>query len=192
MTRVSVTTAHNILQGLHEDHINMSKIAVLIAAELAVLEDGTHADYELLENIMSYVTAYPDTHHHPTEDIVFARLRHVAPETGRDIDVLLAEHEELIAYGREFLETIRAIEEEAVVTRADFLAKGRGYLDLLTLHMNKEEAGLFRLAAVRLDASDWEEISARVEAIEDPLFGPAVNADYRRLWQRITAHHPIR
>ncbi|MDH3420196.1 MAG: hemerythrin domain-containing protein, partial [Gammaproteobacteria bacterium] len=183
---------HTILQGLHEDHINMSKIAALVAAELAVIEDGTHPDYELLENIMSYVTAYPDTYHHPTEDIVFARLRHVAPEAGRDIDVLLAEHEELVAYGREFLETIRAIEEEAVVTRADFLAKGRGYLDLLTSHMNREEAGLFRLAAERLDASDWEEISTRVEAIEDPLFGPALNADYRRLWQRITAHHPIR
>ena len=192
MSRISFATTHKILQGLHEDHINLSKISAVVAAELAVLEGGTHPDYELLEDVMSYVTGYPDTYHHPTEDIVFARLRLVAPEAGRDIDALLAEHDELIACGREFLETIRAIEEEAVVARVDFLAKGRGYIDLLTAHMNREEAGLFRLAAERLDVLDWEEISARVEAIEDPLFGPAVNADYRRLWQRITAHHPIR
>lgn len=184
--------AHPILQGLHEDHINISKIAALVAAELAKLEDGAHPDYDLLENIMSYVTSYPDSYHHPTEDIVFAQLRSVAPEAGEDADALLAEHEELTANGRQFLRTIRAIEEEAVVTRAEFLAQGRKYLELLTAHMNKEEAGLFRLAAERLDASDWETISASVEAMEDPLFGATVNADYRRLWQRITAHHPVR
>ncbi len=183
---------HAILQGLHEDHINMSKIAALIAAELEQLEDGAPANYDLLENIMSYVIAYPDTYHHPTEDVVFARLRHVVPEAGADIDALLAEHEQLSAYGREFLGTIRAVEEEAVVTRAEFLVRGKEYLELLVAHMNKEEAGLFRLAAKRLDASDWDEIGARVEAMEDPLFGSAVNADYRRLWQRITAHQPIR
>jgi len=183
---------HPILQGLHEDHINMSKLAALIAAELATLEDDAHPDYDLLENIMSYVTSYPDTYHHPTEDIVFAQLRIVAPEAGKDVDALLAEHEELTAYGLRFLSTIRAIEEEAVVTRAEFLALGRKYLELLTAHMNKEEAGLFRLAAERLEASEWETISASVEAIEDPLFGATVNADYRRLWQRITAHHPAR
>lgn len=183
---------HAILQGLHEDHINMTKIAALVAAELAEVEGGAPPDYDLLENIMSYVTSYPDTYHHPTEDVVFAGLRRVVPEAGADIDLLLAEHETLLAHGREFLRTIRAIEEEAVVTRAQFLAQGRHYLESLTAHMNKEETGLFRLAAERLDASDWEDISARVEAIDDPLFGPAVNADYRRLWQRITANHPIR
>lgn len=183
---------HPILKGLHQDHINMSKIAELIAAELTDLETGVSPDYDLLTNIMSYVTAYPDAYHHPTEDIVFAQLRLVSPEAGTDIDALLAEHERLLTYGREFLSTLRAIEEEAVVTREAFLAKGREYLDLLVEHMNKEEAGLFRLAAEHLDESDWEAIGARVKAIEDPLFGPAVNADYRRLWQRITAHHRIR
>lgn len=183
---------NRILQGLHEDHINMSKIAVLVAAELAELEDGAQPDYDLLEDVMSYVTAYPDTYHHPAEDVVFAQLRQAAPEAGRDIDALLAEHVELIATGRAFLETIRAVQGEAVVTRAEFLASGRGYLELLTAHMNKEEAGLFPLAAERLGAADWEAIGTRVEAMEDPLFGPAVAADYQRLWQRITAHHPIR
>ena len=184
--------AHSILQGLHEDHVNMSKLAALVAAQLTEFEDGAQADYELLEDIMSYVTAYPDTYHHPTEDVVFARLRQAAPEAGRDIDLLLAEHEELIACGREFLHTIRSVEEEAVVTRAEFLATGRSYLDLLAAHMNREETGLFKLAAEHLSTTDWEAIGASVEAMEDPLFGPAVAANYRRLWQRITAHYPIR
>ena len=183
---------HEILQGLHEDHINMSRIAALVAAELVAIEKGEKPDLNLLDDVMAYVTAYPDTFHHPTEDIVFAQLKRAAPEVRDDVDALLAEHGDLIATGRAFQRLVRAVEEEAVVTRAELLSKGRLYLDKLTAHMNKEEAGLFRLAADRLDQADWATIGARVEAMEDPLFGPAVAADYRRLWQRITAHPPGR
>ncbi|HSG66556.1 MAG TPA: hemerythrin domain-containing protein, partial [Gammaproteobacteria bacterium] len=66
------------------------------------------------------------------------------------------------------------------------------YLDTLSEHMNKEEAGLFRLAADRLHAADWAAIDAQVAALEDPLFGATVAADYRRLWQRITGYPPSR
>lgn len=182
---------HPILQGLHEDHVNLSKVAALVAAELAEIEDGGSADYGLLEDIMVYVTGYPDTYHHPAEDIVFAQLRLTAPEAGRDIDAMLIEHVALIAAGKEFLGTIRTVADEALVTRSEFLTKGHAYLELLSEHMNKEETGLFRLAAERLGPQDWAAIDARVEAIADPLFGPAVAADFRRLWVRITAHHPI-
>jgi hemerythrin-like domain-containing protein len=123
---------------------------------------------------------------------MFRQLKRAAPEAQEEVDKLLDEHSELIAMGRAFLRLVRAVEEEAVVTRAELSAIGRSYLDKLTEHMNKEEAGLFRLAADRLGPSDWEAIGGRVEAMEDPLFGPAVAADYRRLWQRITAHPPGR
>lgn len=183
---------HEILQGLHEDHINMSRIAGLVAAELAAVESGEKPDLALLEDVMAYVTAFPDTVHHPTEDILFAQLKRAVPEAQHDIDALLAEHGELIAMGRTFLRLVVAVEGEAVVTRAELLAKGRAYLDLLTAHMNKEEMGLFRLAADRLNPADWATIGTRIEAMEDPLFGPAVAADYRRLWQRIMAYPPSR
>jgi len=179
---------HAILNGLHEDHINMSKIAALLAAELVEIEDDGKPDLDLLEDIMSYVTVYPDAHHHPTEDIVFAQLEKVVPEASAEIRDLLAEHADLIGKGRAFLDLVRAIEEEAVVTRTELLSKGRSYLDRLTSHMNKEEARLFRLAAERLDQADWAAIGRRVEAMEDPLFGLAVSVDFRRLWQRISAH----
>lgn len=183
---------HEILEGLHEDHINMSTICAIVDAELIEIENGGKPDFGLLEDIMAYVTAYPDKVHHPTEDVVFERLVSAAPEAGADIEQLLAEHTELIAAGRDFLALVRAVEEEAVVTRAEIVAKGRAYLEMLTGHMDKEESGLFRLAADRLGASDWAAIGAQVQAMEDPLFGPAVANDYRRLWRRIKAHPPSR
>lgn len=182
---------HRILQGLHEDHINLSRIATLIAGELAKIESNGQPDFGLLEDAMAYVTAYPDAYHHPTEDVMFDQLKRVVPEARADIDALSAEHADLINAGRAFLRIVQAVEEEALVTRAELCAKGRDYLDTLTSHMDKEESGLFRLAADCLDSADWDAIDARIHAMADPLFGRAVSADFRRLGRRISAHTPV-
>ena len=69
----------DIIASLHEDHINVAQVAGVAREELRRLAAGEAADYALLEDIMCYVTGYPDTHHHPTEDIVFARLKERSP-----------------------------------------------------------------------------------------------------------------
>ena len=55
---------------------------------------------------------YPDTHHHPTEDIVFGRLKLRAPHAVDEIDDILSEHRLVIASGTRFLETIQAVQDE--------------------------------------------------------------------------------
>ena len=179
---------HAILNQLHRDHINMARLAGLIDAELAHLARGVPADLELLEDIMVYVTAYPDACHHPTEDVVFAQLSQRWPQIRDDIEAILAEHRELIDAGAAFLGLIRSVEEEALVERSQLLETGAAYLGRLRAHMDAEESGLFRLAAEHLGPADWKAIEAGVEAIDDPLFGSAVATDHRRLWQRINAH----
>ena len=177
-----------IIDSLHEDHVNIAEIAGLAREELRQLEAGEAADYGLLEDIMCYVTGYPDTHHHPTEDIVFEYLKRCVPAAAEDVEAILAEHEELIASGIRFLEAIRAVEEEAVVRRDELLRRGHGYLSMLEAHMNTEESLLFPRVTQALSSQQWQELDDRIEQRPDPLFGAAVDADYRRLWQRIQAH----
>lgn len=179
-----------VLEQLHQDHVHMATIIDLVAYELDVIESGTSLDLELIEDALIYITAYPDACHHPTEDVVFAHLCSVVPDAKPQIDELQREHGQLIATGRELLESVRAVEEDALVTRAELLDKGRAYVEQLRAHIDKEESGLFRLAAEHLGTADWAHIGTAIDAMEDPLFGPAVSADHRRLWQRISAHTP--
>jgi len=178
----------DIIATLHHDHINVAEVARVARAELRLLEAGEAADYALLEDIMCYVTGYPDTHHHPTEDIVFERLKERAPDAAGEVDALLAEHEELIARGRRFLDSIRSVVGEAFVLREDLLRHGHDYLSLLERHMDTEEGRLFPRATKALTDEDWAYLTERIEQRPDPLFGPALDEDYRRLWQRIQAH----
>ena len=178
----------DIIASLHEDHVNVAQVASVAREELSLLAAGETADYALLEDIMCYVTGYPDTHHHPTEDIVFEKLKERSPEVSEEVDSLLAEHVELIERGRRFLEAIRAVADESLVLREDFLRRGREYLSLLERHMDVEEGRLFPLATRELTDEDWASLNERVEQRADPLFGPALDEDYRRLWRRIQAH----
>ena len=179
---------NGILDNLHQDHVHMAQITAAAARELAAVEVGQSADLELLEDIMRYVTGYPDTHHHPTEDIVFERLKLRAPGAADEIDAILSEHRQVIESGIRFLEAIQAVQEDVVMIRDDFVHTGREYLSLLERHMGVEESRLFPLAQSTLTAQDWNHVDELIEQRPDPLFGASLDEDYRRLRQYIEAH----
>jgi hemerythrin-like domain-containing protein len=176
------------MTGLHQDHVNLARILRLGERELAALERGDSTDLDLLEDIMRYVTGYPDAHHHPTEDVVFERLKRRVPETAAEIDAIVAEHEEIIAKGRSFLDALEAAQDDAMMRRDELVRRGNGYFAALRRHMDTEEGRLFPSAARNLTPADWRAIEGRVEAAPDPLFGPQFDERFRHLRERIEAH----
>ena len=57
----------------------------------------TDAGVYLAQDIARYMHEYPDTVHHPTEDIIFNRLLVRDPDSKKDIDWLRKDHERLAA-----------------------------------------------------------------------------------------------
>jgi len=180
-----------ILASLHLEHLNIVKLIDLAHDSLREIELEGAPDLELLEDVMKYATGYADVHHHPTEDVVFEHLRSRAPEMSVQIDAVLAEHEKIVAKGKELLEIIQSIEEGAMVQRSHVLEVGREYLEKLREHMSVEETELFPAARERLDETDWRQIEDVVGQQSDPLFGPALEREFERLWNRIQVHQPI-
>lgn len=160
----------------------------IVSHELDELEANREPDYELLEDILRYITRYSDVHHHPTEDLVYAELRKLSPAAAQEVEDVVGEHEGLIEQGQAFLEAVEAVEEAAIVRRDRLLAAGRKYLAALGRHMGTEEAKLFPLAAERLSSAGWARVEASAGQPPDPLFGGTVEREYRTLWQRIQAH----
>ena len=180
----------DVMQGLYQDHANLAEITNIARQELEALEAGEHAEYSLLEDIMRYVTGYPDTHHHPTEDVVFAQLKTRVPGAATDVDRMLTEHSTLLAKSHLFLEAIQAVEEGTIMRRNEFVHLGQDYFDFLAEHMRVEESRLFPVAEEQLTDADWTEVDQRVQQITDPVFGETVDEDYQRLWQRIQVQRP--
>ena len=59
----------------HADHVNFGRLLNLLEGQLQLLHDDGSPDYELMLDIMYYMTHYSDLLHHPKEDIVFARIK---------------------------------------------------------------------------------------------------------------------
>ncbi len=177
-----------ILESLRHDHVNMAVISSLAFHELAKIEAGQTAELDLLEDIMCYVTGYPDTHHHPTEDILFERLKLRVPEAADDVDAILFEHQRMIASGTRFLDLIRAAKNEVVIARDDIVLTGRASFTLLERHMSIEERQLFPLAQHKLTVEDWEQLGERIEQRPDSLFDVPLDNYYRCLRNRIEAY----
>src|SRR5678815_1568332 len=74
------TAAFDRISLWHAEHLNFVALLDVLEAELDRFSRGKAPDYELMLDIMFYMTHYPDVLHHPKEDVAFGRIaaRHPA------------------------------------------------------------------------------------------------------------------
>lgn len=173
------------IRQLHEDHINIAKLLDLLEVQLGMFHQGERPDYALMMDIMQYMTNYPDLFHHPKEDLIFERLMERDVSARLVVKDLMNKHAVLAEMGNEFLESLRTVVNELMVEREIMESQGRNYIATLRDHMDVEEGQVFPLASKTLTQEDWAEIDGAMEAMEDPLFGSAVENEYLALYEYI-------
>ena len=171
-----------VIKALERDHANIGRVLDLLESEILAIDVGKTPDYPLLQDIMCYVTQYPDRFHHPKEDLVFAQILQREPGVHADIETLLKEHISIGLAGRKFERLLRTSNIDSVKVRERLGNAGSAYIRALREHMSEEERKLFALAKMVFTKEDWQAIDAAVDAIEDPLFGTEINKGYERLY----------
>jgi len=69
----------DLLEDLREDHRNMTTMLDLLGRQVDHIRDGDRPDYELIHDIMRYMTVYSDAVHHPKEDLLYASMKAEKP-----------------------------------------------------------------------------------------------------------------
>ena len=174
-----------VMHQLHVDHINVAKLLDVLERQLAALRRDEDADYGLLVDIMLYMTQYPDLYHHPKEDLVFERLLLRDSKTHPAVQELMREHRQLAKESLQFLESLRGVENDVMLDRAEVISQGERYVNRLRRHMDKEEGELFPKAKQTLRAEDWEIIEIQMAPREDPLFGGLVGQQYQKRYAQL-------
>ncbi len=90
------------IAALNRDHANMAKLLEVLESEILAIEVGKTPDYPLLQDIMHYMTQYPDRFHHPKENLIFAQVLKREPRARADIARLLREHVSLSLAAQNF------------------------------------------------------------------------------------------
>lgn len=174
-----------IMDQLKRDHSHVVRMLAIIEGQLTAVRELKKADFELLRDIMHYMTHYPDRVHHPMEDAMIRRMTERDPATQSVTAVILREHAGLAEKGSAFLDVLQYVIDGGMVRREELEQRGRDYIDFLRTHMEKEDERVFPLAERVLDEADWDAVAAGIEARTDPVFGPVVAEDYERLYQFI-------
>ena len=174
----------------HTEHANFARLLNLLDDQLALFHDAGAPDYELMQEIMFYMTHYSDVLHHPKEDLVFAKIREREGTVGKVVDELAAQHVHLKSAGAHLVSHLDEIINGTITSRAQIEATARDYVDTLRQHMRIEETQILPLAERLLTAQDWNAIHAAIGRVEDPLFGRHPERRYASLQQQIARHAP--
>ena len=176
-----------VMGDLHQDHRNVRELLGLLARELDAVSDASGGDFELMRDIMIYMTRYPDHVHHPKEDLMFERMRErgIAPDTEATIGKLLREHAALAEKGNVFRDMLIGVVDGALVEREALVATGRDYAEFLGYHVRLEDETVFLEAERLLEDADWSVVEREFEAQADPIFGPVVALEFRTLYEHI-------
>ena len=167
------------------EHLNFSKLLDILEDQLQRLHTGEGPNYELMLDIMFYMTHYSDVRHHAREDLAFAKLRERDRSVGALVDELMRQHELIKECGEELVADLDGIINGSVMSRERVETPGRDYIANFRSHMQKEENEILPLAATLLREADWAAIEADVRHREDPLFGSGAEQRYAALRREI-------
>lgn len=148
-------------------------------------------DFTLLDAMLHYLKAFPETLHHPKEDAyLFAALR---KRTGA-ADEVIAELEQHHKDGKHLLTTLEQAFTQfdrgvagSFELFADALAQ---FTEAQWHHMSVEEKILLPAARKHLLPEDWTEIAAAFGKNGDPRFGAEPDKAFRLMFSKIARMAP--
>ena len=178
----------DILGNLREDHRNMAIMLDLLERETERIRDGEKPDFELIHDIMRYMTTYSDAVHHPKEDILYGAIREERPDLAAGLEQVEPEHEELGNLGATLRNDVEAIASGAAVTRDTLISDATDYIRRLREHMDWEEGDLFKRADSLIDAEKAMFVDISHLDGLDPVFGPEREHTFANLLENIKAY----
>ena len=59
-----------VIEVLRQEHRNIEKLLQVLEQELSVFDRGDRPEYEVIVRVFDYFREYPDSCHHPKEDMI--------------------------------------------------------------------------------------------------------------------------
>ncbi len=175
----------NVLEQLRTDHENIATLLDILDDQVDCVRKMESVDFDLMRDIMHYMTTYPDNFHHPMEDLVMEKLIERDPSYRDAALSLVKEHNDLARKSKAFLDMLEKVIDGEIVLRKDIVARGAEYIEFLRVHMRREEQRFFPHAKDVLKEQDWKQISDTIEHRTDPVFGKIVEAQYKSIYEFI-------
>lgn len=175
-----------IMKELHQEHRNLKRLLEMLERKVERFRAGTHPNFQLMSDVVSYVGGYADTHHHPREDRMCAHFQGRDSELDRLMKKCEEDHAELKQLSTHLNDSIEGVLNDAAVLPLDALFDSlEHFVKRESEHLDFEEGTLFpKIEAIAGD-QDWAAIEQEIPSPTDPLFGLKQSDEYRDLYQAL-------
>jgi hemerythrin-like domain-containing protein len=163
-----------IIEILRQEHRNIEKLLRVMEQELSVFDRGERPDYEVFGAVIEFFKKYPDTCHHPKEDIIYEKFKARAPDQADSIPDLEAEHREAAVRLRRVAQAIDAVLNDQELLRDSVNRIVRDFIDNERKHIALEDEVVFPAIASSLQPEDWADIALKIA----DRYGPPLQADF--------------
>jgi hemerythrin-like domain-containing protein len=174
-----------ILGELRQDHRNMALLLNVLEREANRIYEGHEPDFELMHDVMHYMTVYPDAVHHPKEDKIYAELRSARPDLSSGFARITVDHRSIAEQGAKLRDEFAEIESGGVLPRNEVVSDALRYGNTLRSHMQWEELDLFhRVEEMIAEGHNFID-PANLPHSSDPVFGADVEKTFARLFKSV-------
>ena len=168
-------------EDLREEHRAVKLMLRILDSICMNIESGKNIEQEHLERLVEFMKVFVDRCHHTKEEAyLFPEMKKAEIPGARElIDSLLKEHKQ----GREYASKIG----EAVSgkkwnrTGSALVENSRAYIQLLTLHIEKEDNDLFPRADTYLGSGVQEKLLDSFEVVEKEEIGEGKHEEFHML-----------
>jgi hemerythrin-like domain-containing protein len=170
-----------IIEILRQEHRNIEELLRMMEQELTVFDRGERADYEIFGAIIEYFKKYPDTCHHPKEDIIYETFRMRDPSRAASVADLQAEHREGAVRLRRVAQALDSVLNDQDVLRASVDRIVRDFIDNERKHIALEDEVIFPAIVDTLQPGDWAEVALTIA----DRYGPPSQADFEEQFSSV-------
>jgi hemerythrin-like domain-containing protein len=174
-----------VIEILRQEHRNIEKLLRVLERELSVFDRGERPNYEVVLAVIDYFKDYPDSCHHPKEDMIFGRLKLRDAGAAATVGDLEAEHQEGARRLRRVGQIVEAVLNDQDLMRHTVHDTMHDFIDHERRHMAMEERLVFPAALNALRSADWAEIALKLADRNDPLSHSNVDEKFNSLRRSI-------
>ena len=163
-----------IIEILRQEHRNIEKLLRVMEQELSVFDRAERPDYEVFGAVIEFFKKYPDSCHHPKEDIIYRKFKARDPGRAASIADLEAEHREGAVRLRRVAQAIDSVLNDQELLRENVDRIVRDFIDNERKHIALEDGVIFPAIVDTLQPGDWADIALTLAN----RYGPPAQADF--------------
>lgn len=172
---------------LMEEHNGIKLMLEILTKVCDKLDRGDKIDPEHLEKILEFIRVFADQcHHGKEEDLLFPAMEKAGiPNDGGPIGVMLTEHSAGRDYVKKLAEGIEQYKQGGQEAISKIIENSRGYIELLSQHIDKEDNVLYPMADSQLTQEVQNQLVKDFQKVEEEKIGPGKHEQFHQLLNQL-------